>query len=240
MKKSQVFVLTAAAIIVLAMVVLIGIGRLAIGKAGISETDGGRVDFSNAGGITTESMDLDAFTQVVVEGAWTVKVTQADDFAAEIRYSPSMKDRMDVRVEGNRLVLGFRGYPGRSGDGMTAEISMPALEKIQVIGAAHAEFRGFDSPDLDVIIDGAAMIRGFDSEVDQLNVKLNGLGQVDLGDVASIDADVALDGAGEVVLNMNGGVLSGSLDGLGKVSYSGQVREEKIKVDGLGSVERRD
>jgi hypothetical protein len=238
MMKSQVFVLTAAAIIVLAMVVLIGIGRAAVGKAGISESRSGRIDYSDADGVTTESMDLGGFTQVVVEGAWTVKVSQADVFSTEIRYSPSMKDRVNVRVEGKGLVLGVREYSGRSGDRMTAEISMPALDKIQVIGAAHAEFGGFDSPALDVIIDGAARIRGFDSEVKQLKVKLNGLGQVDLSDVASIDADVALDGAGEVVLSMNGGVLKGSLDGLGKIRYSGQVRDEKINVDGLGSVER--
>jgi hypothetical protein len=240
MKKSQVFVLTAAAIIVLAMVVLIGIGRAAIGKAGISESRSGRIEYSDKGGVTTESMDFEGFSQVVVEGAWTVKVSQADVFSTEIRYSPSMKDRVNVRVEGNRLVLGNREYTGRSGEGMSAEISMPALDKLQVAGAAHTEFQGFESPVLDIIIDGAARIQGFDSEVKQLNVKLNGLGQVDLSEVTAIDADVALDGAGEVVLSMNGGVLKGSLDGLGKIRYSGQVRDEKISVDGLGSVERLD
>jgi len=86
MKKSQVFVLAAAGIIVLAMVILIGIGRLAIGKAEVSGSDGDRIEWSEKSGTAAESLDLTAFTQVVIEGAWTVRIEQAEDFSTNIHY----------------------------------------------------------------------------------------------------------------------------------------------------------
>ncbi|MCD6342815.1 MAG: DUF2807 domain-containing protein [Spirochaetaceae bacterium] len=52
----------------------------------------------------------------------------------------------------------------------------------------------------------------------------------------AVDARVDLNGAGDIRLEMNGGVLDGSLEGMGNIVYSGVVSEERIRIDGLGRV----
>jgi len=54
--------------------------------------------------------------------------------------------------------------------------------------------------------------------------------------VLAVDARVDLNGAGDIRLQMNGGVLDGSLEGMGNIVYSGVVSEERIRIDGLGRV----
>ena len=93
---------------------------------------------------------------------------------------------------------------------------------------------------LDIDIDGTAKIYSENSSIDNLNVSVRGSGQADLRDLLTVDANVNLFGAGEILLNMNGGVLQGSLDGSGSISYKGEVLREEIEVNGAGQVVKED
>ena len=93
---------------------------------------------------------------------------------------------------------------------------------------------------LDIDIDGTAKIYSENSSIDNLNVSVRGSGQADLRDLLTVDANINLDGVGEVLLNMNGGVLQGSLDGAGSISYKGEVLREEIEVNGVGKVVKED
>jgi hypothetical protein len=240
MKKSNIFVLISAGVVVVSMIIVLGTIRGAIGNALATGYSGSQTDGSFSGESISETLDLRNFDQILIEGAWGVKVRQAENFSTEIRYPSSLKDKIDVRVQGRQLILGIRGDSDLPSARSFAEISMPNLVNLQIAGAGAAEFEGFAEQSMDITIDGAARIQGFDSEVNRLNVTLNGLGQIDLGGVVSVDAKVALEGAGEIILRMNGGVLEGSLGGLGGIQYYGSVREERVEVDGLGSVDHHD
>ena len=239
MKKSQVAILAAAGLIAIIMLIVMGLGRLAVGKVVDYQSGESSTDWSSSDADTSKSLGFDGFDSVVVEGAWTVRINRSDDFATEIRYPSAMEGKVLVRVRGNQMVLGIQDWHGCSRGDLIAEISMPSLTEIRIEGAADASFTGFDENVLDIIIDGAASVKGYDTGVNKLSVSLNGIGQVDLEDVESVNARVELDGAGEIRLDMNGGVLDGSLEGLGNITYSGLVAEEKISIDGLGKVRSR-
>lgn len=236
MKKSQIAILAAAGFIVVIMLIVIGLGRLAVGKALDSGFSDVASNWSSTGADASKSLDLDGFDSIVVEGAWTVRISRSDDFTTEIRYPSDLEDIVQVRIRGNQLVLGTHDWHGRSRGDLIAEISMPTLSEIRIEGAADASFTGFEEEVLDVIIDGAANVEGYNTRVDKLSVNLNGVGKVDLNGVESVNARVELEGAGEIRLDMNGGVLEGSLDGMGSIIYSGVVTEEKIRIEGLGRV----
>jgi hypothetical protein len=236
MKRSQIAVLSLLGLIALIMLVLMGIGRVAVGKTVDFNPEDRPGGWDSSGADASRTLDLTGFDSVVVEGAWIVQINQDETYAVEIRYPSKMEDQLLVDVRGNDLILDTRDWRGRSGEDLIAEISMPALSEIRIEGAADASFSGFNEKSMDVIIGGAASIKGYDTEVTNLTVRLQGLGQIDLAGVQSVNAEVDLEGAGEIRLYMDGGVLDGSLEGLGSIVYSGIVSEENIKVDGFGKV----
>ena len=236
MKRSQIAVLSVLGLIALIMLVLMGIGRVAVGKTVDFETGDRPAGWENSGADASRTLDLTGFDSVVVEGAWMVRINQDDTYAVELRYPSGMEDQLLVDVRGNDLILDTRDWHGRSGEDLIAEISMPVLSEIRIEGASDATFSGFNEDSMDVVIGGAASIKGYDTEVTNLTVRLQGIGQMNLEDVQSVNAEVNLEGAGEIRLFMDGGVLDGSLEGLGSIVYSGIVSEENINVDGFGKV----
>ena len=63
------------------------------------------------------------------------------------------------------------------------------------------------------------------------------------GGIGFLDAEsdaesVALAGASNITLTMDGGVLSGSMAGAGSIEYHGSVAAESVRVAGAARVER--
>ena len=54
---------------------------------------------------------------------------------------------------------------------------------------------------------------------------------------AATDAYVDLAGASKVTLTMDGGTLSGSMAGAGRIEYHGTVAKESVRVAGAARVE---
>ncbi len=236
MKKSHIAMLAAAGFIVVLMLIMMGLGRMAIGKSLDVKPGEKSVDWSFSGNEISETLDLKGFDSVVVEGSWTVRINRSDEFSTTLFYPSEMEDNIHVQVRANQLVLGTNDWRGHSDTDLKAEIHLPSLTEIRVEGAADIIFNGFDEEKMSLDIDGAANIVGNDSSVRNLSVNLDGLGRVDMTGVQAVNARVDLNGAGDIRLKMKGGVLDGSLDGMGNIVYSGTVSDEDISVEGLGRV----
>lgn len=238
MKKSQIAVLGALGLIALIMLVMMGLGRIAVGNSVDFNSNNGSDNSSSSGGNISETLDIDDFDSVVVKGAWKVRIYQSQDIGVEVNYPSSMANQLLAESKGSQLILGAQDWHAGNGDDLIAYIYMPSLTELRIDGAADASFQGFNENEMNVFLDGAAQIKGYDSEVKDLNVRLQGIGQIDLEGVQAVNAKVNLEGAGEIKLDMNGGELTGSLEGLGHVSYSGFVSVEEVEVEGLGKVEQ--
>ena len=86
MKKSQAAILAAAGLIAIIMLIVIGLGRLAVGKAVEYKSSESNTGGSSSDADTSKSLDFNGFDSVVVEGAWTVRINRSDDFSTKIRY----------------------------------------------------------------------------------------------------------------------------------------------------------
>ena len=228
MKKSSIAVLSALSLIVLVMIVMLIFTRVLIGSNRSSRSSGSVM--------VSESLDMESFTGITVEGYWKVRIKHGEDFRTEIEYPENLKDFVRVNVRGHNLVLGYTDNDCNDCDDLTATITMPVLRELHIEGAADVELSGFDEDRMDVIIDGAGRVQAWDSSAQELRVHLNGLASVNLEGLSAVNARVDLEGAGEVRVRMDGGFLDGSIDGLGSIKYSGEVREQRIDVSGLGSV----
>jgi hypothetical protein len=191
----------------------------------------------------TRSVALEGFTGVEVRGQWAVTIERGDAWTVELSYPAAVEDRASAELEGRMLVIGSRLNGFRTGFGrgprMSARITMPSLETLEISGAAHLEFSGFEGTELNVRASGATDLTGRSSRYRDVQLTLSGAGKLDLRDVIATNANVNLSGVGSIQLQLDGGVLSGNASGAGSIDYSGTVSEERIVKSGAVTVKRR-
>lgn len=183
--------------------------------------------------------DFSEFDEIAVAGAWTINITEGETYSVVVHSPESVKDLIAVKQKGKRLYFEdvFRFARFKSGT-INADVTMPSLTSYQVDGAASVYIHGFDEERLDIEINGASTVRGENNVTDMLEVELNGAGQVDFGGSETKNADVDIDGVGTVTISITGGTLDGSINGLGTIKYYGEISENRIDIDGLGSVKK--
>ncbi|HLF11408.1 MAG TPA: DUF2807 domain-containing protein [Gammaproteobacteria bacterium] len=240
MRQSQIVLLAAFAVVALGMILAAGIARVALSQ--IAPDTGSDRSTRGPGARTTRSFELESFRSIKVSGTWNVTVVQSAEWSVELSYPENVEDDLRVRVDGDRLVLSYesRGWNWRDDNQrrFTARISMPELTSAEVSGAAALAFSGFHGDRLAIGISGAGRVDGVDGRYDDLSLAVSGAGRVDIRGVAVVDANVSLSGAGHVVLNMDGGVLSGNISGAGRIDYHGTIREQRVDISGAGRVAR--
>ena len=240
MKKSHIALLSALGVGLLIILTGLILGRAAVGHGREWKSETGSFHVSlPSGDYTDKSYDLDDFRVIVVEGLWEISIRADEDYSVDVTIPDSWVGG-EVFTSGDRIVFGRPVNEHNADESATAIVTMPSLDGVSVTGAASVTFDGFDSDSLDLTIEGAAQIRALNSSAEDVSVEVAGVGQVDLMDLVTVNARVILDGAGEVKLNMDGGVISGRIDGVGRVAYTGSVKETDVTIDGMGRVRRLD
>jgi Putative auto-transporter adhesin, head GIN domain len=241
MRNSQKVLLSVLAIVMLSIVVL-AVGARSVLTSFAEASSSGRVQAAPAREYTGISADLTGFDELLVREGWQVDIRQGDAWRVDVDV-PSDAENVIVGVQDGRLVLDANRGPAQrwnwwfgSRDRYRAEIVMPALAGIVVEGAADVDIADFDGGTLALRLSGTSNVEGRNSRFDRVIVTSDGANNVDFARVAVSDAELNLSGFSNVMLEMSGGDLTGSLSGFGNVTYSGSVDEENVDVSGLGRV----
>ncbi len=245
MRQSQLVIVSAVGFLTLLMIIMAAIGRVALSQSDSATT---RTPASSAvvvGEQITRTFDLEDFQSVDIEGLWQVNLTQGDEWQVEVSHSEGLEDDVNVYVRGDRLVLDRESSGGwrwwrRTETRVRAEIVMPELTELELAGANRLDLSGFAGDQLKVEVAGANQVQGRDGRYDNLELSVAGASDIDLGGIVVTAATVDLAGASKVTLNMNGGVLAGTMAGAGAIGYYGTVAEERVRIAGIGRVNHLD
>jgi Putative auto-transporter adhesin, head GIN domain len=242
MKKSQKVLSVALVFLFVAVVAVIGLGGYGLSHVAppaLAQSESVAVAEADQ---VTRTYDLEGFTRIAVAGNWHITLTRGDAWQVRVSYPQALEGRLQVAVDdGDRLDLDYttrdRGFLGLGhSEPMTAEIVMPNLRAVVLAGTAVLDLAGFQGERLAMTVTGAAQVDGHDGRYAALALTVSGAGNVDLEGITVTDAHVDLAGAGDVTLTMDGGVLSGSISGAGKIAYFGTVREQRVNISGFGKV----
>ena len=229
MKPSHKALLSMGGVLAGVIVLTAVAGRAALSRAPFAVVEGSRL---------TESVDLTGFTEVEIAGGWQVNLTRGDEWKVRLSRSEERGKPVRMHVFGNRLRLGrgMRDWWREDDASGSVDIEMPALEKLELRGGARVALAGFRGERLAIDVAGAVHLEGRDGGYEELDLSVAGASAIDLRGVPVRDAEVDLKGASDVVLTMNGGVLSGSAAGVGRIRYYGSVAEEQVAVAGITEV----
>jgi len=206
-----------------------------VARVGLSQ-----IDSDNE--ITSQNLppesELANFSQLDVNGFWEIKIVQGDKWRVETN-SDNKEVKIQAFVNGNELVLRQKARISFWGDldfSATATIEMPTLEKIDMSGASQVEFSGFEGQKFVVDVSGATELTGENSKFEEFVLDSSGASGVNFEDVLVTSASIDMSGAANLILNMNGGNLTGDVSGAGNIKYYGKVASQNIETSGAANV----
>jgi hypothetical protein len=148
-------------------------------------------------------------------------------------------DLLDVSVQGDVLVVAPERSVAFQRANVRLFLTLPELRSVRLDGGTRLTLSGLTGEELQIESNGAAHVRASGGRFGRLELQSDGAGRFNFEETPVEAADVLLDGVGSVTLQMAGGVLSGEINGAGSIEYGGTVADERVSVNGFGSVERR-
>lgn len=241
MKNSSKFIFIVLGVIAALIIVMTVMFRIMFAGHLVAGEGGDGFSFTDRSGEKiTKEYDLEDFRTLKIVGGWDILVIADDEYRITIDYDAEASDEIKVEKRGDLLYLGIDlQKSGNLSDfhGASATIYMPVLEVVEVDGAVNLNVEDFSGGSLEFSLDGAGQIIGENCSFEMLNIESNGAVNVDFYGSKTVNAEVNIDGAGNAMLNMNGGELSGLLSGLAHLEYTGEVSRMTVKEDGIANVE---
>ena len=130
---------------------------------------------------------IEGFNALDLSGVMSITVQRGDQFAVDLGGDNRLKERYDVYVDGETLVISYddqRKFFWNNkfwddADEIQIKITMPSLIDLRVTGAGKISVRGFEENEMEIDMTGA--VEGdADFHVSTLNIDLTGASSIDL------------------------------------------------------------
>ena len=215
-------------------------------------------NFSSSGDEVQEKKALSGVTRLKIDGVFNLTISQSDEESIEVEGDEAMIKKLLIDQDGDLLSLKMEEdvVDGFFDDkNLRITISIKDLKELNYEGVGNVKTNGlFKVADLKLLGNGVGNLeleldaQEIDADFDMVgNIKLqgkanraifinNGIGNLDASQLIAQDMDVNRSGIGKVEVNCVGD-LSLIVDGIGKVSYTGNPNIIKKEVSGIGKVE---
>ena len=215
-------------------------------------------NFSSSGNEVQEKKALSGVTRLKIDGVFNLTISQSDEESIEVEGDEAMIKKLLIDQDGELLSLKMEEdlADGFFDDkNLRITISIKDLKELNYEGVGNVKTNGlFKVADLKLLGNGVGNLeleldaQEIDADFDMVgNIKLqgkanraifinNGIGNLDASQLIVQDMDVNSSGIGKVEVNCVGD-LSLIVDGIGKVSYTGNPNIIKKEVSGIGKVE---
>ncbi|MFC1901702.1 head GIN domain-containing protein [Chloroflexota bacterium] len=212
------------------------------------------VKVQGSGNLINETFNTSDFTMIKAENGFQVEVTESDSFSVVAIIDDNVLEHIDVKKSGDTLILSPKGNRSFRSATLSAKVTMPDIDKIELSGGAHVNLTGFSSSnDLSVKMSGGSHLNSLatpgDLTVGDVNFNLSGGSHVTLsGSATSLDIDgsggshfnlegfsvgnanIKLSGGSHTTVDVNG-TLDADISGGSEVIYIGQPTMGDIEVD---------
>ena len=172
------------------------------------------------GPVISKTFDFKDFDTIEINGGADVTFNQSSIYEVTVRTQESIFDWLDYKVEGSKLVLQVKDKRSVRAEVFDIVIQAPELNKVVVNGASDFDIRGLR-------IDG------------DLDVQVNGAGDLDFDQIACESLSVQVNGAGDAKLSSLNirKTLKVEVNGAGDVDITGRAQDVSLDVNGVGDID---
>lgn len=198
-------------------------------------------DHGDNGPTVTETLKVESFDSIDINGAARLEVTIGEPASVVIRGTEKAVRRVESRVSGNTLHIKARARDWVIRDEsarLTFQVTMPRLESLRLEGGNDVNVVGFAGGETQIRASGALNMNA-DGHLEKLTVRMSGAGHADLSRLVANEATVTVDGVGSVIVNPRES-LDATMNGVGAIFYTGSPRHVSTRMNGLGTIGQRD
>ena len=182
-------------------------------------------------------IEVERFAAIKLGGGWDLQFTHASDYSAVLIGDQELVDAAEVSTAGDLLSIHLKGDVDEDRT-VRIMVTAPAIEALTLAGAVNGTIVGLDAAELTVLSDGATNLVFEDSTIGDLTLQTAGAANIDLSESLVENAVLDLAGANQLRINMNGGSLTGRVEGVGNVRYSGDASSVDVDADGIVRIRR--
>lgn len=202
------------------------------------------VSFTHTEAQAQEQRPLTGFERIELFGSLDVKYQQADSFSVRVDAPVEVLKKVETSVDGNKLVVKMKGdgnfinFGVADSRNVTVYVTSPDFLGIMLKGSGDFEcLRLLDTDNLEISLQGSGDISFDDVICDQVDVSLVGSGDVDVKNVKAQRSYINLVGSGDVKMNFdNSGMVEANLTGSGDITLNGKVKRYNSHVRGSGDM----
>lgn len=195
--------------------------------------------------VVKEKRQLKGFERIELLGSVDIKYRQGKAFAVEVSAPKSVLRQVETRVTGNKLTVNMKGDGKRfnfgvaDSDDVEVYVTSPDLIGVTVKGSGDFDSKGrLDTDNLDVVLEGSGDIDFDDIICDRIKVALTGSGDVEVKTLKALQTQVDVVGSGEVELSFrNSGSVDARLKGSGDIKLKGTVKSLTQQAKGAGTID---
>ena len=216
----------------------------ALGMLTSCSCSGLNVNFTHTEAQAEEQRSLTGFERIELFGSLDVKYMQADSFSVKVQAPVNALKKVETRVDGNKLVVKMKGdgklinFGVADSRNVTVYVTSPDFLGIMLKGSGDFECqRLLDTDNLEISLQGSGDISFEDVICDRVDVSLVGSGDVELKNVKTQRSYINLVGSGDVKMNFdNSGMVEANLTGSGDITLNGKVMRYNSNVRGSGDM----
>jgi hypothetical protein len=196
--------------------------------------DGGNSQASSTSNVITNTLPLEDFKELTINGISSVNIFRGDTCSVKITAPKDEMKKIKGEKNGTMLSLDFTSDP-KSSTGLkpiTAEIMLPEANTIHIQRATKIDLSGLKIKSLFITAQGPVKVTGKDAIIQDLQFNNAGATSIALSTVPVTNAELYCQGVYSINLMMNGGRLSGDIGGIGSFDYQGTVSVNVLRVNG--------
>lgn len=185
--------------------------------------------------VTTEARTVSGFHAIDVAGVLAVEVTVGKPARVEVRGEADLIAKVTTAVSDGVLVLDTKVKSFHHRNHLRVFVDVPSLDALTVSGTGDLKVAGVAANRFALSVPGTGQIK-IAGETKQLDIKIDGTGNLEAKSFASKDASIDVRGTGSATLRATESVQI-NVTGTGSVEVVGNPARVKKSVTGVGAID---
>ncbi len=204
-------------------------------SASLTDLFGDR-SIKGSGHLETHEFNLADLNAVSIHGAFDLNVRMGKKQQISVTIDDNLWENLEIKVTNGVLVMDWEESCRPDSD-CSIDLVLPHLKEVSVHGACDAEIDDFKGESFCFDVHGAADLQ-IDGEVEELEIKISGAGDVDAKDLKASHVKVRISGAGNATVFAEKSI-NARISGVGNLTYYGNPEDENTNVSGIGSIKKK-
>ena len=189
-----------------------------------------------SGNIISESRSVSGFERVDLKSIGNLTIVQGGKESLSIKADDNILPYITTEVIGGTLEIGMKpNWSVNPTQAIEYELVVKDLSSVTLSGFGNINAVALEGTDLQIKLSGSGDINLGVVKSDSLNVRLSGFGNITVNEMVVSNPELELTGSGDLVVDqMSAEALLVKISGFGNAKFAGKADSQDVRITGSG------